>query len=217
MKILLIIISACILVLAGCSGNNTTGGAITDTDNLNNCNDNNICTNDLSADGKCSYTEIKPCCGNNVCEPKEGCDSISKMTSCKKDCATCPAEVSVIVYGCDGNCVKNLDGSITVKGDSTLSFEAENSGEEDIKVSGEFSCSRASSTSTVKLSYYGLSEKGYFENGVQNEVTLKGKSKEKYLVALTGRPNMALNLDCNIYINAGPNINLEFFNLKLEK
>src|SRR3989338_5903262 len=40
------------------------------------CNDNDPCTKDEHADGKCSYSKIAPCCGNGICETGEAniCD-----------------------------------------------------------------------------------------------------------------------------------------------
>ena len=37
------------------------------------CNDYNKCTNDKVQNGKCAYEDIKPCCGNSVCEENEDC------------------------------------------------------------------------------------------------------------------------------------------------
>lgn len=44
------------------------------------CNDKNLCTEDLCVNGKCVYTPIVPCCGNFVCESSESYET------CPADC-----------------------------------------------------------------------------------------------------------------------------------
>jgi len=43
------------------------------------CDDYNACTTDTCVKGTCEYTEITPCCGNNVCEASES----SSCADCK--------------------------------------------------------------------------------------------------------------------------------------
>ena len=54
------------------------------------CSDNNACTEDIEADGKCSYKKIVPCCGNIICEENENCAS-----DCKKETVDVPSNPTV--------------------------------------------------------------------------------------------------------------------------
>ncbi len=44
------------------------------------CNDGNLCTNDICVDGECYFTSITPCCGNFQCEQDED------HSRCPADC-----------------------------------------------------------------------------------------------------------------------------------
>ena len=50
------------------------------------CNDNNPCTEDIEENGKCLNERIVPCCGNEICETGEGCE-----TDCPKKDTTVEA------------------------------------------------------------------------------------------------------------------------------
>ncbi len=43
------------------------------------CDDDDLCTDDIEENGVCANKPILPCCGNNVCEDQENCDA-----DCKK-------------------------------------------------------------------------------------------------------------------------------------
>ena len=49
-----------------------------------NCNDNDLCTKDSCVGKSCVHEEIKPCCGNIVCE------DIETTISCPRDCKELP-------------------------------------------------------------------------------------------------------------------------------
>ena len=49
-----------------------------------NCNDNDLCTKDSCVGKSCVHDEIKPCCGNLVCE------DIETTISCPRDCKELP-------------------------------------------------------------------------------------------------------------------------------
>src|SRR3989338_3630448 len=213
MKYLLIIALLSIFLIAACTNNGPVSGSVV-ADVKQGCNDNNKCTSDFEdVNGQCNYKSMPNCCGNKVCEAGEGCNSATQSTSCSQDCEVCPADVTITATGCEGDCIAAADESLRVSGDSTLVFEVENAGEESIKLTPKFSCTRGAGE--VKLSYYGLSENGFFEDST-DEIELSGKSKVNYKVRLTGKPNTSLNLDCNVYMNSGSKLFLGFAFLKLE-
>src|SRR3989338_7437368 len=133
MKYLLIIALLSIFLIAACTNNGPVSGSVV-ADVKQECNDKSM----------------PNCCGNKVCEAGEGCNSATQSTSCSQDCEVCPADVTITATGCEGDCIAAADESLRVSGDSTLVFEVENAGEESIKLTPKFSCTRGAGE--VKLS-----------------------------------------------------------------
>jgi len=92
--------AACVVVPPEC---NTTNAAV-------NCNDKNLCTNDLCSSGTCTFTPVtcpaNTKCSTSACSPTEGChttnvtcndnsvcttDSCNPLTGCVFTNITCPA------------------------------------------------------------------------------------------------------------------------------
>jgi len=173
-----------LFLLVACQQSKTN----TQNTQVQNCDDSNQCTNDiLSADGKCSYTGIKPCCGNNV-------------TSCINDCGACEADVKIYDTGCVGECTVAVD-SFRIKGDSTISFDVENLGEDSALLNSDLVCSRQGYSGKANTGYYGFTSSSSFENA-QNSMLVNGKSKVKYNFALTGKTSTTGNLECNLYLKS---------------
>jgi len=214
MKIYFIIGLAFLLILSGC-------GQVEKPNETNqvNCDDNNECTEDIvpvTSDGSCTYRDIKPCCGNKMCEAGEGCNVATKITGCSKDCGTCIADVKIGNRECTGECTLAPD-SFRIKGDSNLFFEFENLGEDPVTLNAELSCARQGAFGKVNFGFYGYSISNYFENN-ENSMLINGKSKSKYQFTLTGKTTSSVNLECNLYLKSASGLSnfADLFFLKLE-
>src|SRR3989344_7434055 len=112
--ILLFLLS--VLILAACNQTGSTVFDINDSDNSEekvatetveplNCDDGNSCTEDKfnAETNKCDYNPVKNCCGNNMCETNEGCNSATQKTECEKDCGLrCVGKLVVTGPVCEG-------------------------------------------------------------------------------------------------------------------
>ncbi len=212
----LVFVLVLLLFLASCQSGDGKDLSSAVLDRVNKCDDGNQCTVDLlDAGGKCIYSTINNCCGNNICEVGEGCNTLTQTTTCNKDCQLCPPKIKTKFAGCIGECRVNPD-AIVIKGSSDLYFEVENSGEADAKINSEFSCAKiAQGVGKINFAYYGLNQEVFISNN-NAEAVVKGKSKLRFGVKLSGKPNALILLECNANFKYGTNNILEVVFLRLE-
>jgi len=152
------------------------------------CNDNDECTEDIASNNECTHNIIKPCCGNNICEENEGCNTVNYATGCIADCGIkCEAKLSVSSPTCDGNCVIGTKG-IHIGGFGKVKFTLTNLGEkplEDLKA--ELDCKIIEG----EMSY---AYEGYF-NDNKESLTLQPKDKGYYYMNFNRPDNFVLDCD----------------------
>ena len=149
-----------------------------------NCDDSNICTIDRYNEDfdKCEYEDIKPCCGDGICEESERCNDELHKTMCDEDCKVrCPAFVVVSDLKCGENC-KKVGDKFLINGDGYLEISLENLGEEGTTtVSGKFDCD--SELRKARLDYesiFGVVFNDYFDNVQEKLSGISGKDKSIY-------------------------------------
>lgn len=213
-RLLLALLIISVLVIVACSGGNNkvTGSAVSD------CNDNNACTTDFFDETSkvCAHEKILGCCGNNICEAGERCDTATYTTSCKSDCQVCPANIDVSGPTCESGC-SYVGNSLVVNGNTKIVFLVKNDGEEPTDVKVSVNCLQGRGIGSINFNYYGVSSGLYFDNGLDTK-NVAGKSTERVVLDFAGYPNKDALFSCDFitsYKNEPASINL--FELKLKQ
>ncbi|MFH1409131.1 MAG: hypothetical protein ABIH34_04450 [Nanoarchaeota archaeon] len=81
------------------------------------CDDDNICTEDVLVDGECEYELLELCCGNDDCEQGESCESCYQDCACilDKDLSDFPnifSEDPLIITGDDAPAIDQLSATL---------------------------------------------------------------------------------------------------------
>ncbi len=154
------------------------------------CDDQNVCTDDKfnTQTKKCDFITKKPCCGNNICEDNEGCNTVTYKTACEKDCGLrCESKLEVSGILCEGSCSISRNGDIVIGGPSKIKFELMNLGE---KQTGDLvtdvNCTKKSG---------GTSFKNYFDGG-KDMANLKSREKISYYLEFSGPDTFTM--ECNV-------------------
>jgi len=195
-KVLIVLFIISMLIIIACS-NKVQSEIKEDIE----CNDNNNCTNDSFdiTSNTCVYNKILNCCGNDICEASERCNIKDYTTTCKVDCASCPATIKVNGPLCDSGC--SYAGTlISVNGDTKLHFILENIGEESTEVKSLVKCAEGNSGGNINFNYYGVEQGLYFDNGLDAKV-IEGKSSENVILEFIGLPTKGVLLNCDLVIN----------------
>lgn len=222
-----------VFLFAGCtdtnesadvSGNNVDG-SIENFSGIS-CDDNNQCTEDFFDKelGDCRYKRLDHCCGDNFCDPDEGCELEKHETKCPGDCPkSCPAFVVVGEFECSGDCEK-LGENYTLSGDSRFTINLKNLGELPLYgIKSKVNCNNnrgitiLSNTKGEKgfgvsvRDYFGKNEDTTFLSGIDFE-----KNKIDYSIEFNGKPEKNMDLGCSVsfiapdyFYNAKLNINFE--------
>lgn len=169
-----------------------------------NCDDQNTCTDDKwnAETKKCDFIAKKPCCGNNICEDNEGCNTLTYKTACQSDCGLrCEAKLEVLGTNCQGSCSLTNIGMV-FSGTGKVVFELVNLGEKPMEdLDAEVKCKQKSGSAKY-TSYF---------NDNKDKLSLKSKEKGYYYIELK-QPD-TFNFDCDVIFKSDYSVSFNSINI----
>jgi len=200
MKVVYYLLIISLLIISGCAKTGYTvleqGDVVESSESLTyddfgdeevNCDDNNECTDDVISEGKCLHNLKKPCCGNQICENNEGCNSLTYKTGCVADCGVrCQPKLALSSINCEGSCTSGSK-SIDFTGPGKIKFSLINLGENPLfGVKAELKCENVDGKTTYS---------GYFNS---NSDTLDLQTRETGYYYINFKRSDEFILDCDI-------------------